>query len=494
MNIENFEKRAQSEFENFRPEVDTEQIWQNIEPHLKKKKKRRLFILFFWGLGLGLLLFSLLKWNLPENNAQAQHAALAAKTIHPPELTQDRNEAPSMQNATENTVSAQRKMPHPSGNSTQPKMTTIQPLKSIDKMVENSALSTFSAGKSSPESVAAMEQTIVPNSQTPLQSEATTVLSAQAKEIPVTAPFVATNQNEARSEVNPAEGSQSAKPATLKNGNRTPEKKNPAKAKKPAKIKPHKRKPSKQTLAVHTGIALPIGILKQNNLVEPNATLLANRKSSEKSLEALTADLRYAYATKKGLMFLIGMDYKRLNEKFKVSYSEKETKIITGVLTQTVDATGQIVAQTTGTKEVTTTRIYSNIAYNQYQYLNVPIGMGYQRFNKKSQWEITGGLDLSLWFRFKGTHYNAYGTPEVLGTSSNDYKRNAGMGLWASYGYSRNLSRNIRWQLSAKASIPFSNITSAEYALTQKFYTIGLQGGLIFNLVEEPKSKHKKRK
>jgi hypothetical protein len=68
------------------------------------------------------------------------------------------------------------------------------------------------------------------------------------------------------------------------------------------------------------------------------------------------------------------------------------------------------------------------------------------------------------------------------------------MGLWASYGYSRNLSKNIRWQLSAKASIPCSTLTSAEYALTQKFYTLGVQGGLIFNLIEEPKSKHKKRK
>ncbi|MBK6998317.1 MAG: hypothetical protein IPH31_26860 [Lewinellaceae bacterium] len=240
---------------------------------------------------------------------------------------------------------------------------------------------------------------------------------------------------------------------------------------------------------------LPLKVLQPNDRVETNDDLLANRKASEKTLEAFSVSLQYTYATKKGLLFRGGLDYRRLNEKFLVRYSEKETKIVTGVLTQTVNTSGQVISTTTGPKEVTTTTIYSNVAYNSYQFLNLPLGMGFQKMNKKSQWEIAGGMDLNLWFHFNGTLYNAYGEAVALSKSKypDVYKRNAGLGMWASYGYSRNLSRNIRWQLAAKVNLPFQQITSDQYPLIQKYYTIGLQGGLIFNLIKEPKSKHKKR-
>jgi hypothetical protein len=261
------------------------------------------------------------------------------------------------------------------------------------------------------------------------------------------------------------------------------------------RTRPHKRKASKQTLSIHTGLVLPLKVLQPNDRVETNDGLLANRKASEKTLEAFSVSLHYTYATKKGLLFRGGFDYRRLNEKFLVRYSEKETKIVTGVLTQTVNTSGQVISTTTGPKEVTTTTIYSNVAYNSYQFLNLPLGMGFQKINKKSQWEIAGGMDLNLWFHFNGNLYNAYGEAVALSKSKypDVYKRNTGLGMWASYGYSRNLSRNIRWQLAAKVNLPFQQITSDQYPLIQKYYTIGLQGGLIFNLIKEPKSKHKKR-
>ncbi len=55
MNINKFEEIVKSVFERHRPETDHDLLWENIEPHLKKKKKRRAFILLFWGLALGLL-------------------------------------------------------------------------------------------------------------------------------------------------------------------------------------------------------------------------------------------------------------------------------------------------------------------------------------------------------------------------------------------------------------------------------------------------------
>lgn len=55
MNMDNFEHKAKNLFEHYQPESENDQIWNHIEPHLKKKKKRRFIIWFFVGAGLGLL-------------------------------------------------------------------------------------------------------------------------------------------------------------------------------------------------------------------------------------------------------------------------------------------------------------------------------------------------------------------------------------------------------------------------------------------------------
>ncbi len=491
MNFEHFEKHIKSMFDEYRPESDNEQIWQNIEPHLKKKKKRRPFILFFGGLGLGILMLFLWWHHGQQGTLQAGGAA----PVQSPNLLEPKPVAETEWTATSQTQASTpdtRLISHSAKQS--PKGVTYlkNPIERLDyeQVVPKSTASVeplFSEPKTEvTASWAAPEMQVAENHTTePVVAEE--VLTVSNILIEAAKPVVQIEEKEP--------GSLPTNVATKIGVNKE---KKVTKAKKPSKSKtrPHKRKRNKQTLSLHTGLALPLKVLKANPLVEPNEDLLKNRKASEKSLEAFSGTINYTYATKKGLLFRAGLDYKRLNERFKVSYNVKETEIVTGVLTQTVNSSGQIIAQTMGSKEVTTTRIYSNIAYNYYQFLNMPIGMGYQRFNKRSQWELAGGLNFNLWFRAYGTTYNEFGNPRRLYYPNylEVLERKAGLGLWASYGYSRNISRNIRWQLSVKADVPFKNITTDSYALIQRYYTLGLQGGLIFNLTQEKKSKHKKRR
>ncbi|MFN0213830.1 MAG: hypothetical protein ACKVT2_06200 [Saprospiraceae bacterium] len=505
MNFENFEKKAQTEFENYRPEGDNEQIWQNIEPHLKKKKKRRLFILFFWGLGLGLLSLFLWKQYTPENAIQANKL----KSEH--SSNRGIEPSPGAQNGSPVDEKPLSELPNAANAGSKAYS---------NKGIQQNKVSRNQADERVQKSMAQLDYHVDP----PYQNLAAPPISAQALAESVArypdkeAPKTETNQAKAVSpksveamapsiEPNPAdiavstantdlvENADLAKPAETPTEIEAPKGKSASKSKKSQRVKPHKRKRTKQTLTLSSGLALPISVLQPNAQVEANEALLANRKASEKTLEALTGSFLYTYATKKGLLFRGGLDYQRLNERFKVSYNETETKIEIGVLTQTVDGTGQIIAQTMGPKEVTTTKVYTNISYNHYQFLNMPFGMGFQRVNKRSQWELVGGLDINLWFRFTGIHYNRFGHPMAARDDiyRDIYKRNTGLGIWASYGYSRNITRNIRWQVSAKAGMPFQRITSERYPLEQKIYTVGLQGGLVFNLVKEPKSKHKKR-
>ncbi|MFN0173210.1 MAG: hypothetical protein ACKVU0_01090 [Saprospiraceae bacterium] len=511
MNLENFEKTAQTEFENYRPEGDNEQIWQNIEPHLRNKKKRRLFILFFWGLGLGLISLLLWKQYTPENAIQAnklesEHSSnrgiepISGAQNGSPVDEKSLSELPNAANAGSNAYS-NKGIP-------QNKVSRNQPDERVQKGVAhldyhgNPQYPNLGVPHLS-EQVSAESLSGLPDKEAP-KAEVNQAKAVSPKSVGATAPSIAPNpagnavitgNADLAKKTDLAENATLAKPAEAPNEIETPKEKSASKSKKSQRIKPHKRKRAKQTLTLGSGLALPISVLQPNPQVEANEALLTNRKASEKSLEALTGSFLYTYATPKGLLFRGGLDYQRLNERFEVSYNGKETKIVTGVLTQTVDGTGQIISQTMGDKEVTTTRVYTNISFNNYQFLNLPFGVGFQRVNKKSQWELLGGLDINLWFRFTGIHFNRFGEPMAARDDIYDdiYKRNTGLGIWASYGYSRNISRNIRWQVSAKAGMPFQRITSERYPLVQKIYTVGLQGGLVFNLVKEPKNKHKKR-
>lgn len=60
MENKDFDKNIKGLFDGFAPEVDTDELWENVEPHLDKKKKRRfLFVWFFFGLaGISWLFFS----------------------------------------------------------------------------------------------------------------------------------------------------------------------------------------------------------------------------------------------------------------------------------------------------------------------------------------------------------------------------------------------------------------------------------------------------
>ncbi|MCP3932067.1 MAG: hypothetical protein GY705_23590, partial [Bacteroidetes bacterium] len=57
MENKKFEKRIKQVFDQYRPDLDQDMIWEQIEPHLNKKKRRRILFLWFFLAGLGYLIF-----------------------------------------------------------------------------------------------------------------------------------------------------------------------------------------------------------------------------------------------------------------------------------------------------------------------------------------------------------------------------------------------------------------------------------------------------
>lgn len=517
MSIDKFEEQIKNAFERHRPESDNDAIWENIEPHLKKKKKRRFIIFFFWGLGLGVLM---LFWCNAERKPFAlPQASSVIQTVAAQPKEKTPGHTPAFSATPKSTPGEPGSQHSPSGS---PKARHFARMQASEPDA-----APIPAGKNNIETFAGTaEKTIkgttngvVANTQVaealpvmalePALPEATVPRDNTVPEITTAAsPGVAENDIPARSEPvvertpDQAEYAENAHLEKLENIARpdnsitTDKKEKHIKADKNTSKSPKKddRKKSKKrrfkwehSLSVQAGPALALKQLRERSgLNDPADGYLAGRKSTEKSLESFTAGLLYSVVARKGLVLKAGLDYRQANEKFHLAYNETKTEQIIGVLTVTVNGSGDIIGQTTGPKTVKTTTEYNNTAYNRYRYLNLPVGFGYRETGKKSHWELSAGVDLNLFFRTGGTIYNRFNEPTALKFGSAFYdevfRRNTGLGVWTSFAYGRKLTPKLRWQVSGNIQMPVFPVTQTNYELEQWYVNFGVQAGMVYQI------------
>ena len=528
MNTDNFEERIKGVFERHHPETDTGAIWENIEPRLKKKKKRRFIIFFFWGLGLGLLLLLFRYGAARQNGAQEVEAAPAGKEVPAPVPSVVEMETAELATTNVTAVSAETSAAataRPLQHRIDPSSGPLSAPSQMANQVVPSGIPTLAGvatpdipsrsagisgagpdglkGVASAESIAltpvAVENTNVAETvaPVPVAVEKTTVPALVAGGAPVLqekTPETDTDQSLAEADQSglvPGDSGdeKQALEKSKKKGKhkKSGKKKKDAepKAKKPGKGKSALRKPKlEHNIGIQAGPALALKQLRGGGGGWEPTGHLAGRKATEKTMESWTAGMFYSVATRKGLVIKTGLDYRQINEKFFLSYNEKKTELVNGVVAVTVDQFGNTIGQTLGVKEVTTTTNYSNTAYNNFRFVNLPIGAGYRHEAQKSRWEITGGLDFNLYFSAVGTIYNLNNTPATIskGGSGNAFRRSAGTGLWLSYAYDRKWTEHLRWQVAANFQMPLKPLSGPKYPLVQRYYNIGLQAGLLYQL------------
>ena len=525
MNTDNFEERIKGAFERHHPETDTNAIWENIEPRLKKKKKRRFIIFFFWGLGLGLLLllfrYGTVRHN-PEQQADSTPAGLPAPASAPAvaplsvhqeptdrpaataaDVPADQTAAAATAVAKEGTNQAAIFSPLTPGRSTKPVAPAAPAPKGADTpeiqpvtSAANGSGHEGSAGSVAPETLATAPLIAEKTAEPTLTADVSPVRMEKTAENGMGQPIAAADQTGLVSDGSGDSGDEKnasdkfkKKGKHKKSGKK--KKDSDPKAKKPGKGKSAMRKPKlEHNIGIQAGPALALKQLRGGGGGWEPTGHLSGRKATEKTMESYTAGMFYSVATRKGLVIKTGLDYRQINEKFFLSYSEKKTELVNGVVAVTVDQSGNTVGQTLGVKEVTTTTIYSNTAYNNFRFINVPIGAGYRHEAQKSRWEITGGLDFNLYFSAVGTIYNLNNTPAAIGTggSGSAFRQNAGTGLWLSYAYDRKWTEHLRWQVSANFQTPLKPVSGREYPLVQRYYNIGLQAGLLYQFAKKKKT------
>lgn len=459
MDMHHFEDRIKNAFRHHRPEVDTDAIWENIEPRLKKKKKRRGFLWWLLPIGVGTLLL----W-LP---GKKEEMIVQADTTMPGQIenrlksqTASTGRTFRMKEQSENSAAFNEKKNFPDAN---------RPVSGVFYRFLNDE-------NTGP--VVGIEQ------KKPTQQRKTIDFVSMEVLPGIWLGNVTSVDSVPKSRVLPG-SEKEVRERHFSIGKEDKLEKN--------KRKRHSKSRWEHNLGIQAGPGFGLRYLGKG---EATTAFQKMRRKTESSLESVTASVFYSAASGSGFVLKTGFDFRQINEKFHLESIKHETVQVNGVISQLVDGDGNVIQETVGLKPVYKTSIYSNTSYNRYRFINMPFGVGYRRkVHRNLRVELSGGIDLNLMFRAKATLAGSEQTQVVNYSYSkvanseyfNMFRKKMGWGIWGAYAYDWKWTDRLRWQLSGSIQIPLRQVTNTEFTVAQRYFNFGVQAGVTYRLVNTVK-------
>lgn len=208
---------------------------------------------------------------------------------------------------------------------------------------------------------------------------------------------------------------------------------------------------------------------------------IAQRNSTETSLESINAGVEALIRHRSGFQFRTGLSYTYIAERLDIGYSVTETAIIPdGILEVLIDGNGDTTF-VRGPVPVQLTTEYSRQTFNYQKMWDVPLILGY-RFSGTDDWNfgVEAGIHANIQTTQKGEILAASGAIVDLTESPSPFKDNVGMsvylGLTAEYGL------NDNWQLTFS---PFyrnfsDSFSSSTYEVNQDYSMWGANIGVRY--------------
>ena len=493
MKNNNFEDQFKEAFSAYEPNLSTNEIWDNVEPHLKKKKKRR-FLFFWWflgGLGLALLGFGLAQW-LPNEPIIATPIPEGVKdnvpTLNPVALVDE--ECPEVKSDLNISLASTPKKQSIASNLKETKVysfiaTAEKSLTELPSEVVKSNRITNTTSNKITSNTTKPEQEIIEEKVISSEENLKTKKSEKSD-------LEKTKKDKVLKEKPEKEKIKKKKLKKKKS------KKSKEKTKKKKRIKPLRAK-WKFHLQGGSGPVAPIKVITSNR----NETFTNLRKENEKGLGGFTINSNFLAESPNGLVLLGGLEYVEFRERFRYEAMEEITTTSVGTVAIVENGQGEIIETISGPVTTTTTRTRKVRHTNKYRYFNFPVGIGKAWRNRKNYWKIYGGLDFNLGFSFNGkiiTEPFTTNAPirELISRGnrtfySQYYRRKAGIGLWLSTEYSRPINNQLSWMIAPRIKLPFSNITALDYEIKQRYIPISVQIGINY-LINPPKKKKQRSK
>ncbi|MFK8008073.1 MAG: hypothetical protein AB8H03_17070 [Saprospiraceae bacterium] len=196
------------------------------------------------------------------------------------------------------------------------------------------------------------------------------------------------------------------------------------------------------------------------------------RTDTEKPYYSFNTGVRVNFLTEFGWALRTGLVYTQINELLETQYTE----IVT-----TLDADGNVIGITEGTREV-------NIR-NKYKMIDVPVVFGYEVPMKKFDLNVNGGVYMNLISKQSGAFFSPIEDRVVYFTEGHpdDYdifKNNIGLSIFMGLGFnfdltsSFNADKKIQLIVEPHARFYPKSFALDNYILNQKYLSTGVMIGL----------------
>lgn len=511
MDYNNIENNIKDSFRQYEPELNHDEIWDNIEPSLKKRKKRRfLFIWLFGGFAL-IGLFILSQFNSNEKSVKSRKISSASKTkdtvntsdesliekvINPANLTSKNMDS-------QHIVKAERPNKKENKNSLQRKQTNKVSSKNITPTDPNKKTNVTRKIKKS-------QKAYTPNSSehlNTLNSEKEIAINTnvenKTEKISLTenTQEASINQNTLIAQKNEVDilkekedkrlQEERRKQETVKKANEKRKaeykKKNPVK-----KVSRRSKKKVNYFIQPTASAIIPIRSLKDKSDLEQKG-YIANRKETERQLEAFALGLNLIAKTRRGLILFTGIEIQRLNSRYSFTETKETVEVRDGVIAVTENGIGQIISTTVGPTQQTLITMQTQRIHNNHTFINLPIGIGKHWSNRKYDFQLMSGLNFNLHHNFNGliSGPNRDLDMRVRGnrTFNKTFKRKTGTEFWLSSTFQKTINKNVSLSLAPRIQIPFSSLTSTDYVLDQRFIKLSLTLGATYWIQDETEQK-----
>lgn len=485
MKNNNFEKNITDLFNNYHPEIDNDEIWENIEPHLKKKKKRRFLIFWFLmgSLGLGLVYHLTTQKSEPTIEQVAEKLSTLSNYDNLEKYKSEINSETTPNIFLNDISSNENSFSNNSPNFPSPKNRSIVASKlenNHDEIFEKNILNEASQidkeinGQLNNNNLKMPEEVIVDSFNLTTKKEAPIAISEETKQEDKMSKIVVEENPEEKiilNEMNKKEKEESEEEELIKQ-----------------KVKPLNKKKWESYMQLTASPILPFKYLKDRRNVR-HSKYVEERKDTEKQLEAFGVNFGLQFKhKKKDLIFVTNLEYQQLNEKFEQFETETKSESVIGLVTVTENAAGQIIASTNGIKNRVTTIERTTRRFNNARFINASIGIGRSWEHNNNGVNLFGGIDYNLHFSFQGTIINEEGEPQKYSRNSpffgsnyqKVFKKKAGLGLWLAGAYNHYLTPRLQWVVAPRIQLPLYSVTQEEYELSQRYFKLNLDVGIKY--------------
>ncbi len=436
MNQKEFERYIQDSLNNIDLNVDDQEVWNNIE-HRVKRKKRRLFLLWiFLGL-LGISSLFLLK------DPSKDHKTLAEVYHEPTAL------APNEVMSTETKKTAE--------------------INESTQNVDNKSFSSLpSKTKPSTAKETGLNETTVELIE---MTEASSKLKLPKQVLAI--PRINNLINVPNHGIGILEEVQGLRMVSHDKDQKKKKRRVPSKSKYHFSFEPY------------ATVGIPWRIM---NTKAFDDTYEQRRKNTEKQQESWTSGFQFGMYFNQKWFITAGLEYLRINERFSENYENIFTELqnVTAVIIE--DTNGNIIETQSRMTNVEVTEKYRRLISNRHHYINTPIGIGLLQRNKHSSYSFAGGINLVLMHDFSGVIYNSdlslidLRKDHLEGLKSSIYKEKQSAFIWLSGNYRKQLSPFTEWSIMARLQVPTSSMTAEDYALQQRYILLQLGLGMHFRL------------